>query len=295
MSHRPSTRGSLVLETVRVITRDTYPAGQYRLGLEAPLIAERAQPGMFIHLGCDTSGRVRRPMSILGAKEGVLEILFKTVGAGTQLLSQCALGDRLSAIGPIGTPFRPDPEATWIIAVGGGTGIPPLLFLLERLASLKTDQRLVFFGGSEIPFPFETLTRRTSFPGVERVASGALGRLDRIGVPSALASRVGLPGTYPGFVTGLFSHWLTQAKITEQDHCQVFSCGPRPLMATVQEIASRNGFGGALCLEENMACAVGGCAGCAVPIREPGGLTMRRVCVDGPVFPIDRVLFGEGS
>ncbi len=295
MSHPPSKRRSLVVETVRVIARDPYPAGQYRLSLQAPRIAERAQPGMFIHLGCDEIGQFRRPMSILGAKDGVLEILFKIVGTGTQLLSQCAVGVRLSAIGPIGTPFMPDPEATWIMAIGGGTGIPPLLFLLEKLAGLKTDQHLVFFGGSEIPFPFDTPIRRTPFPGLDEVASRSLSRLDRIGVPSALASRADLPGTYSGYVTDLFSHWLTQAKITEQDHCQVFSCGPRPLMATVQEIARRHGFGGALCLEENMACAVGGCAGCAVPIRESDGLAMRRVCVDGPVFPIDRVLFGESS
>jgi dihydroorotate dehydrogenase electron transfer subunit len=234
-------------------------------------------------------------MSILGTENGVLEILFKTVGAGTHLLSRCTLGDRLSAIGPIGTPFSPDPKADWIIAIGGGTGIPPLLFLLEKLANSITGQRLVFFGGSEIPFPFETPNRRSPFPGVGKMASRALGRLDRIGVPSALASRSGLPGTYPGYVTDLFNHWLTHAKITEQDHCQVFSCGPRPLMMAVQEIAGRNGFDGALCLEENMACAVGGCAGCVVPIREPSGLTMRRVCVDGPVFPIDRVLLGKGS
>jgi dihydroorotate dehydrogenase electron transfer subunit len=249
---------------------------------------------MFIHLSSDASGGFRRPMSILGAGQGALEILFKTVGSGTRMLSQRAVGTRLSAIGPIGTPFEPDPEATWILAVGGGTGIPPLIFLLERLVALKTRSHLAFFGGSELPFPFETHPRHTSFPAVDPPASRSLARLDRIGVPSALASRASLPGTYPGYVTDLFSRWLAQKSFTNRDRCQVFSCGPKPLMATVQEIARGRGFGGALCLEENMACAVGGCAGCAVPIREPGGLAMRRVCVDGPVFPIERVIFGDG-
>ncbi|EQD54908.1 Dihydroorotate dehydrogenase, electron transfer subunit, iron-sulfur cluster binding domain protein [mine drainage metagenome] len=63
------------------------------------------------------------------------------------------------------------------------------------------------------------------------------------------------------------------------------------MMVSVQNLALEMHFGGALCLEEYMACAIGGCAGCTVPITGPGGIAMKRVCVDGPVFPMGTVLF----
>jgi dihydroorotate dehydrogenase electron transfer subunit len=72
---------------------------------------------------------------------------------------------------------------------------------------------------------------------------------------------------------------------------KIFSCGPTPMLKAVTALAARYGVACEVSLEEFMACAVGGCAGCAVPIRTPGGTAMKRVCVDGPVFDATDVIW----
>ena len=65
----------------------------------------------------------------------------------------------------------------------------------------------------------------------------------------------------------------------------VYACGPTPMLKATAVLAAEFGVYAELCLEEYMACAVGGCAGCTVEAHTPDGLAMKRVCVDGPVFP----------
>ena len=288
----PTARGTVLIENARVVENHPVAQSQFRLLLESPRIAARAQPGMFVHLSCDEGGRLKRPMSLLNAHEDCLEILYKVVGAGTQHLSTRPVGSCLNTMGPLGQPFAPDPEAPWIITIGGGTGIPPLIFLLERLRSSGASSRLAFFGGSELPFALEIQHRQTPFAGVPESASASLHRLDQLGIPAALASRGPIPGTYPGLVTELFASWIRQLPEAPGPGTQVFCCGPTAMMATVQSLAQNMHFGGALCLEENMACAIGGCAGCTIPVTSSGGIAMKRVCVDGAVFPMGTVIFG---
>jgi len=287
----PSSRGSVLIERARIIENHRVAPEQFRLLVESPRIATRAQPGTFVHVSCDEDGWFKRPMSLLDAQGDLLDILYKVVGRGTQHLSTRSAGTCLSIMGPIGKPFAPDPEAPWIIAIGGGTGIPPLIFLLERLFASGTRSRLAFFGGSELPFPLETQHRATPFIGIPEGVTQSLLRLDRLGIPAALASRSAIQGTYPGLVTDLFKSWLRLLPEPPTPGTQVFSCGPSAMMAAVQALARDMHFGGALCLEEYMACAIGGCAGCTVPVTGPDGIAMKRVCVDGPVFTIGTVLF----
>ena len=287
----PSSRGSVLIERARIIENQLVAPEQYRLLLESPRIAARAQPGTFVQVSCDEEGWIKRPMSLLGAPNGLLDILYKVVGHGTRRLSTRAAGTCLDLMGPVGQYFAPNPHAPWIIAIGGGTGMPPLIFLLERLKASGTKSRLVFFGGSELPFPLETQPRTTPLAGLPKTVTLSLLRLDQLGIPSALASRRPIHGAYPGLVTDLFERWMRELPTPLGAGSQVFSCGPSAMMASVQTRSQAMNLGGALCLEENMACAIGGCAGCTVPIRGPQGIAMKRVCVDGPVFPMGSVIF----
>ena len=70
----------------------------------------------------------------------------------------------------------------------------------------------------------------------------------------------------------------------ERQQTQIFACGPTPMLKAVAAQARRYELPCQVSLEEFMACAVGGCAGCVVEISTPQGPAMRRVCVDGPVF-----------
>ncbi|RME35132.1 MAG: dihydroorotate dehydrogenase electron transfer subunit, partial [Gammaproteobacteria bacterium] len=145
--------------------------------------------------------------------------------------------------------------------------------------------------GSEVPFPF---TPRPSAFLVEGLPDGVIAGmplLEELGIPTRLASAAGQPGCHPGFVTDLARDWL--ATLEDPSEVEVFACGPTPMLRAVQELAAEFGLPCQLSLEEYMACAVGGCAGCAVPIRQGEAVAMKRVCVDGPVFEAAEVVFSR--
>jgi dihydroorotate dehydrogenase electron transfer subunit len=113
--------------------------------------------------------------------------------------------------------------------------------------------------------------------------------LDGWGVPSRLASLAGFPGCFEGYVTDLAAAWLSSLDEPALAEVELFACGPTPMLQATARVARRFGVPCQVSLEEFMACAVGGCAGCAVPVVTDSGLAMKRVCVDGPVFDANAV------
>jgi dihydroorotate dehydrogenase electron transfer subunit len=287
----PAHRGSIFLEEGKVIAHETWPGDQFVLRLSAPRCAARALPGSFVHLTCDPDVPMRRPLSIqrVNVAEGWIEILYKIVGPGLRALSKRRAGDDVSVLGPIGQPFRPDPRRPRALLIGGGVGIPPMVFLAEWMTAQTTDgggapwKPLVLMG-SEIPFPFKTRPSTILVPGIPAGAIGAHPLLDGWGVPSRLASKAGFPGCYDGFVTQLADEWLGSLDAAARAEVEIFSCGPTPMLEAVHKVAAKHGVPAQVSLEEFMACAVGGCAGCTVKVSTPDGPAMKRVCVDGPVF-----------
>ena len=108
-------------------------------------------------------------------------------------------------------------------------------------------------------------------------------------MPSRLASRADFPGCFPGMVTELADAWLGSLGPAELEQVEIFCCGPTAMLEASAQLARRHGVPCQVSLEEFMACAVGGCAGCTVRVRTPSGPAMKRVCVDGPVFDADTV------
>ena len=290
----PAHRASICLEDAQVISQEGWPGEQFVLRLSAPQCAARALPGSFAHLTCDPDVPMRRPLSIqrANASEGWIEILYKIVGPGLRALSRRRAGDVISVLGPIGQPFRPDPRRPRSLLIGGGVGIPPMIFLTEWMLeqSGKPWQPLVFMG-SEIPFPFKTRPSTILVPGIPVGAIAAMPLLDGWGVPSRLASKAGYPGCYDGFVTQLADEWLGALDAGARSEVEIFSCGPTPMLEAVARVAAKYQVPCQVSLEEFMACAVGGCAGCTVEVATPDGPAMKRVCVDGPVFD-SRAVFG---
>ena len=235
---------------------------------------------------------MRRPLSIMraDADEGWIEILYKVVGPGLHALAAAKAGGELSCLGPIGRPFSAHPERPRALLIGGGVGIPPMVFLAERLhqaaaagAAAGTWKPLVLMG-SEIPFPFRPRPSTLIVAGIPDGTIAAMPLLDEWGVPSRLASRADFPGCFPGFVTQLADAWLKSLGRQELREVEIFACGPTPMLEVTAQVARRYGVPCQVSLEEFMACAVGGCAGCTVEVRTPAGPAMKRVCVDGPVF-----------
>jgi dihydroorotate dehydrogenase electron transfer subunit len=278
-------RGTIFLEQARVVTQLAYDAEQFVIRLAAPLCAARAQPGSFAHLTCDVSIPMRRPLSIMraDARAGWIEILYKVVGAGLQALAARKAGDTLSVLGPIGQPFSVHQERPRTLLVGGGVGIPPMVFLAERLKEDRAYKPLVLMG-SEVPFPFRTRPSATVVAGMPAGTLACMPLLEEWGVPSRLASRADFAGCYSGFVTELAAEWLASLGPEQLAQVEIFACGPTPMLKATAQLARQFGVPCQVSLEEFMACAVGGCAGCTVEVRTPQGPAMKRVCVDGPVF-----------
>jgi dihydroorotate dehydrogenase electron transfer subunit len=286
-------RDTIALEQATIHEMEHYAGEQYRIRLHAPECASLARPGSFVHLQCHPLRPLRRPISIqrVSAAEGWVEILFKVVGEGTALLAQRKAGESLSLLGPIGNPFQPSPERPRPLLLGGGIGIPPLLFLAEWLHRQEGYHPVALFG-SELHFPFELAPSRLPLPGCPAEATAALALLEGWRIPNRLASLKDYPGCFQGYVTQLAERWLEALTPDAREEVELFACGPHPMLEAVAKLAARFGLPCQVSLEEFMACGVGGCAGCTVPVETATGTAMKRVCVDGPIFDAYRVFPG---
>ncbi len=282
--HAQRNRGTIFVEDGEIVSVEAFPAGQFVMRIRAAKCAAAAEPGSFVHVTCDETLPMRRPLSIMRAGADWIEVLYKTVGHGLELLSRKSPGEKASILGPIGQPFRLSAERPNVLLIGGGVGIPPMVFLAERLRKLADDYRPLAILGSEIPFPFDLVASRLPTPWLDPGIDRSMPLLEGWGIPSRLATLAGFSGCYDGYVTDLAELWLRSLPAGELEKTGVFACGPTPMLRAVAELAARYGLPCQISLEEFMACAVGGCAGCTVRIETPEGPAMKRVCVDGPVF-----------
>ena len=282
-----SHRGTIFLEDATVLAHQAFEGGQYVMRLLAPRCAEAATPGSFVHLTCGPELPMRRPLSIMRADPaaGTIELLYKIVGHGTAVLATRRAGERLSCLGPIGRGFTAHPARPRTLLIGGGVGIPPMVFLAESLAAARgAGWKPLVLMGSELPFPFELAHSRIAVPGIPAAATASMPLLEERGVACRLASLAGFDGCHRGYVTELADAWLAALAPAERAEVEMFACGPEPMLRATAALAKRYDLPCQVSLEENMACAVGGCAGCTVLVQTPDGPAMKRVCVDGPVF-----------
>ena len=287
-------RGTILLEDAEVLSKEQYDGAQFVLRLACPRIAARARPGSFVHMRCADELLMRRPMSVMRAsrEQGWIDILFKVHGRGTALLAERKVGETLSLLGPIGKPFRLLGYRAQPLLIGGGVGIPPMIFLAEHMRATGANVEPIVLMGSEIPFPFRPRPSQIIAGGIPDGVIAAMPLLDDWGIASRLASRQAYPGCYDGFVTDLARAWIENTSV-ERGGIEIFACGPTPMLRAVAALAREFALPCEISLEEFMACAVGGCAGCTVRINTLEGPTMKRVCVDGPVFDAATVVFPD--
>ncbi len=279
-------RATLFVEDAAVISVERFPSEQFIVRLNAPQCARHATAGSFVHVQCDETIPMRRPLSIMRADSvaGWIEVLFKIVGEGLRSLGNKKPGDKMSIIGPIGHGFSPSPERPNTLLIGGGVGIPPMVFLAEQLKNDDADWQPLAIMGSEIPFPFDPEDSAIVTDWLPADINKTMPLLESWQVTSRLASLSDFDGCYRGYVTDLAREWLTTRSKGELAKTEIFSCGPTVMLQAVASLAREFNVPCQVSLEEFMACAVGGCAGCTVLVATPDGPAMKRVCVDGPVF-----------
>jgi len=289
------TRGSIYLEDAVILDHQHHEGDQHIVRLNALRCAEHAQAGQFVHIQCDPSLPLRRPLSIMrtNSKENWIDLLYKDVGQGTHLLANRATGDTLSMLGPIGNVFQLSEDRPIRVLIGGGVGIPPMIFLAETIASLYPDDvhNTLVIMGSETPFPFELEESSTKVSGIAQETNASITALEMLNIPSRLSSLQGYTGCYQGYAPDLARQYLQSLQSSQLSRVEIFSCGPHPMLAAVKQLAQDLGVDCQVSLEERMACAVGGCAGCVVEVATQAGNAMKRVCVDGPVFDAQTIHF----
>jgi dihydroorotate dehydrogenase electron transfer subunit len=249
-------------------------AGAYvSLTLVAPGVAEGARPGQFVAVaigGPDSGMILRRAFSIYAVKErgvygGTVEFVFAVAGRGTEWLSKLRPHDPVDVVGPLGKPFKLPANPAVCTLVGGGYGSAPLFSLAEILRAR----------GCKVNFVLGAST-----------ADKLFGALDakRISTLVAFTTEDGSHGEQ-GRVSDVLPDIIDKSGAEV-----VYACGPMGMLRVVAEIAERHGIPSQLAVEEAMACGIGVCMTCVLPVRGDDGLTrMVRSCVEGPVFMGDAI------
>lgn len=288
-------RNTIFVEEGEVIAVNAFPGDQFIMRIRAPKCAAATEPGTFVHLACGEAVPMRRPLSIMRAAGDWIELLYKISGDGLRLLSTAKPGDMLNVMGPIGQPFRLSMQRPNTLLIGGGVGIPPMICIADHLRRQPGQWQPLAILGSEIPFPFALQASTIEAPWLDADINSTMPLLEDWGVPCRLATLAGFDACFDGYVTDLADRWLATVSADDLRKTAVFACGPTPMLQAVAALAEHYELPCQVSLEEFMACAAGGCAGCAVKIRTPAGEAMQRVCVDGPVFDATTVVWQKGD
>jgi dihydroorotate dehydrogenase electron transfer subunit len=271
-----------------VVSQDLVAQNTYRMRLECPAIARQILPGQFFMLrGVDGSDPLLgRPFALLdivrnaaGEATGI-DFGYLVVGKFTHLLSTLSPGASLEIWGPLGNGFAPLTDGHLAI-VAGGIGQTPFVAVVREALGLET------YGAP--PRRLDGRPRRITVCYGARNESLLAGvdwfRLP--GVDVRLATDDGSVG-HRGYVTDLLKDLLAD----DEPPTAVYCCGPEPMMRAVAGIATTAGIPAWLSLETPMACGFGACFSCVTRLRQPdGSWDYRRVCVEGPVFPAELVVF----
>jgi len=270
-------------EQAEVLASVAHAGDQFIMRLRAPRIAATAQAGQFIHLRCCDRLPLRRPLSLMQAdgEAGTIDLLVKAVGDGTRALRDQPVGAMLPAMGPIGHGFDLSAPDKHYLCIGGGVGIPPMIF---AALSLADPAHTLVLAGSEVPFPFALAPSTFLLPGIAGNTIMAITSLEQRGIASRLASKAEMFGCFDGFVPQLAKAHLQALDEHARNQRVLLACGPLPMLRAVAALGRQFHLPTQLSLEAHMACAIGGCAGCVVETLEQGQRYHRRVCVDGPVF-----------
>lgn len=270
LSAAPS--GGVTQVTAELIATRRVGAYQH-LTFVAPGLAELARPGQFVALavGGGTSAHLlRRCFSIFqvspsGVYGGTVDIVVAAHGPGTTWIVDLALHAEVDIVGPLGRPFPLPTDPVPCVLVGGGYGSAPLFWLAEQLRARGCHVEMVLGAASE----------------------------DRLfGVVEARRAADGLTVTTDDGSAGA-QGWVSDVLpevIRLSGAAVVYGCGPMAMLRSVTEIATQQGAVAQVAVEEAMACGVGVCMTCVLPVVGRDGRTrMLRSCVEGPVFRGDRV------
>lgn len=228
-------------------------------------ISDEPLPGQFYMIGSDNSydPLLKRPFSIFKKAKSEIQFLYRIKGKGTKKMRQMKKGDTIHLIGPLGKGYpMPDKNLKPVI-IAGGIGIASLYPLIEKL-------------NGNVSFIYGAKTKDDLL---------MLQELKNIVKELFLSTDNGSVGE-KGTVIDVLDRLLTRYSTLDTRHL-LYACGPPKMLEAVSKIALEKGIKGYISLEENMACGVGACLGCAVKTKKG----FERVCKEGPVFRIEEIVW----
>lgn len=241
----------------------------HHMTLAAAGLGAGVRPGHFVAVAVDDAHILRRAFSIRSAAANTLSIVVSPKGPGTRWLVDRRAGDIVNVIAPLGQPFRLPAEAVGCVLVGGGYGVAPLFSLAEALRERGCRVDMIVGAADADRLYGVVEARRCSDSVTVTTDDGSAG----------IAGRVTDP------LDGLLG---------AGEHAVVYACGPMGMLAAVTDVAGRHGAVAQCAVEESMACGIGVCMTCVLPVVGDDGVTrMVRSCTDGPVFFGDRVRWAD--
>lgn len=307
LAPQPDVAAKAILQNWETLRRVAVCDEHYRLTVRGSHFPP-ARPGQFVTVACPTGISstadheartgpflLRRAFSIAGLRrcgDAVeIDLLFHAVGAATRWMASLTEGDRISIMGPLGNGF-PLPQAgmaIWI--VGGGIGLPPVLWLAETLIGEGHPVQL-FAGARQARFlPLALRSGCTVFEdGITPTPCLADFPTDKLHV--ILSTDDGSLG-YRGTILHAVQHCYS-ARRMQSPNVVVYACGPEQMLRALAQWATHSGIECYLCTERTMACGMGTCQSCVIPMRsqtDPDGWRYRLCCTHGPVFEAKDVLW----
>lgn len=235
-----------------------------RLTFRDPFIASHAKPAQFVNLFThDDFMLMPRPFGVSEVDGDEVSVIFAVVGHGTEQLAGLQAGDTVDVLGPLGRGFNLKEDANYIL-VGGGLGVPPLIYAAQKLAEHDASFATAVFGYRNDHFAEEYVSRYADWSwSIDDAEGNVVDLLNKLEQGDDLKAYDRKP--------------------------IILSCGPLPMMKAVADWAAERGIPAQLSMEQRMGCGYGTCVLCTIDTVD-GRL---KVCSDGPVFTREQLGWGK--
>lgn len=254
----------------KVLSNEQVSKRYWHMVVDTSTMNEKVEPGEFFNIqSTDNSSYtplLRRPFSSFRINQNSLEFLYKAEGPGTIPLTFCSPGEYINLLGPLGTSFSIPKGSKKILLLGRGVGIATLAALAQKAAqdniqvyAILSARSLEDLLATEILKEYCTeihhVTEEEQTSDVSNVRKIINNLITLHGIDSA------------------------------------YTCGSRRLSILMQEIIGEKGITGQVALEEYMACGIGVCYSCVCKVNRNGSTELVKSCEEGPVFPLEEVVF----
>ena len=236
-----------------VVTNRQIAKNTYEMTLSGD-ISDISAPGQFVNLKLD-GFYLRRPISVCEAKDGVLTLIYKVVGEGTEAMAKMTGGEKLLTLTGLGNGYDLSLSGDTPLLIGGGAGVPPMYMLCRQLIEEGKCPTVILGFGSRNEVFYEEEFKALGAKVIVTTVDGSYGK--------------------QGFVTDAMAGL---------NYTYFYTCGPEPMLKAIYDKSETSGQ---FSFEERMGCGFGACMGCSCKTKYGN----KRICRDGPVLVKEEIIW----